>query len=96
MTSTEYTLIPAGAPPSSLESGEDEAILKWCQECQAGRPRDRLANEAFKYWLRYFHGVGTPEHSRICERIDALVKDIAPARMAPVIVDGGGEAESEG
>lgn len=96
MSLTEYTVIPSGLPPAKLESGEDEAILEWCQACQAGRPRDRLANEAFKYWVRYFHAVRTPEHDRICERIDVLVKDIAPPLLPFRQDQGGGEPTPEG
>lgn len=96
MSPTEYTTIPAGLPPAKLESGEDEAILEWCKSCQAARPKERLANEALKYWLRYFYRVMSPEHERICERIDVLVKDIAPVRAPYSPGQGGVEDLSEG
>lgn len=96
MFSNEYTAIPAGIPPANLLSGDDDAILEWCRACQSARPDERLANEAFKYWLRYFHRVRTPEHERICGRIDALVEDIAQMRALPPSDSGGLEPASEG
>ncbi len=77
MLNKPYVLIPAGKPPTPLRSGSDEHIVEWCTACQ-GPHEGMLTNMGLKYWVRYFCDVFDPEHKRIGERIDALVKDIAP------------------
>jgi len=75
-----YVLIPSGKCPVTLESTDDEAILKWARDLRNARSDARLSNQALRYWVQYSFPIFSKEWKHVRDRIDSIVKDVKRPR----------------